>query len=187
MKVGGVTGNDGLGSALGADGDVSIGNVGGPGAGQEESDGGRVGTIEGNEVGGGLADQAREAGLAGGTADGLGESRGGDGDAHAAFGGAGDESEDTAVIAVEGDQAAGVECDAAHAAFPFRFCGGEESSESAQARSFFVRGPPDCWSASDSISRHPAASERATATACWTKAETLGACRAATRARTSSS
>src|ERR1035441_6247406 len=65
-----------------------------------------------------------------------------------------------------------VESDAVHAAFPFLetlFCPWGERSASAHVRSFFVSGPPVCCSASSSISLHPAASKRATPTACFTK------------------
>src|ERR1035441_9444500 len=80
--------------------------------------------------------------------------------------------------------------EAVHAAFPFLetlFCPWGERSASAQVRSFFVSGPPVCRRASCSISLHPAASKRATPTACFTKAETFTAAPAAISARISSS
>src|ERR1019366_2852359 len=87
-----------------------------------------------------------------------------------------------AVVSVQGDQPTSVESDAVHAAFPFLealFSPWGERSASAQVRSFFVSGPPVCRSASSSSSLHPAASKRATPTACFTKAETLAASPAA--------
>src|SRR5207244_415893 len=98
------------------------------------------------------------------------------------------EGEHAAIVPVQCDQPAGIEGEAAQAAFPFLeafFCPGGERTASAQARSFLVSGPPVCRRASSSISRHPAASDRATPTACFTKAETLATLPAAARSRIS--
>ena len=100
-----------------------------------------------------------------------------------------DECDHPAIVPVERDQPASVESNAAHAAFLFRellFRPWGERSASAHARSFPVSGPPVCCSASCSISFHPAASKRATPTACFKTPETLAAAPAATSARISS-
>src|SRR5438128_1241365 len=87
------------------------------GAARSEKDTGsrRIRTVQGDEVGAGLPNQPGEAGLACGAPDGLSQRRGRNGNAHTALGRAREESQDAAIVPIEGDQAAGIERDAAHA------------------------------------------------------------------------
>lgn len=80
---------------------------------------------------------------------------------NAALCGACHECNHAAIIPVQGDQPTSIESDATHAALPFfppLFCARGERTELAHTRSFRVKGPPVCSSASANISRHPAAS-----------------------------
>ena len=147
----------------------------------------RIEAAERYEVRAGLANEPAEADLAREMMDDLSERRCGNGDAKAAFGGARDERQYPAVVFVYGDQGAGIERDAAHAArlvpWPLRGDLGERRA-SAQARSFCFSGPPVRRSVVSSISCQPAASKRATPRACGTKAETLEELPALTISRT---
>src|ERR1035437_10650083 len=136
----------------------------------------RVRPVRRNKVRTGLSNEPAEASLPGRVPNGLCQRRRRNCNTHATLGRARDECEHAAVVSVQGDQPTSVESDAGHAAFPFPatlFCPWGERSASAHARSFFISGPPVCCSASSSISLHPAASKRATPTACFTKAETF--------------
>jgi len=176
----------GLPGSLRAHHDVSVDDISRPGSRQQETNGRGIRSVERNQVGVGLANQPRETGLPGRAAHRLSEGGRWNCDAHASVHCSCKQCEDLAIVPVQRDEAASVERDTAHAALPFpeRFEPGART-ESAQALSSFVRGPPVCWRASWSISRQPAASCRATSTACWTKAETLDAVPAATSERIS--
>lgn len=118
--------------------DVGVGDVGRAGFREQESDRGCMACVEGDHVGEGLTDEARQTGLFGGIPDRLGENCRRDGDPHAALHSPRDEDEHVTVMAVQGDQRAGVQSDAGYAACGFRerrLGGSGERMESAQARS----------------------------------------------------
>ncbi len=104
-------------------------------------------------------------------------------DADASLSGTGQDGDDAPVVAVETNQTAGVESNAAQAAFLFLPCFLGSRMASAQARSFLVRGPAVCWRASLNVSRQPAASESAIEMACFTNAEVFEAWPDSTKAR----
>ena len=58
MDVVGIAGEDWLNGALGADDDVRVDNVGRVRASEHEADGGCIGTVEVNEIGARLANEA---------------------------------------------------------------------------------------------------------------------------------
>ena len=107
-EVAGIAGEDCLAGLPGAHCDVRVGNVGRAGFREQESYGGRTAGVERDDVGEGLTDEAREAGLFGGIPDRLSESSRRDCDPHARLDGSRNEDEHATVVAVEGDERAGV-------------------------------------------------------------------------------
>jgi hypothetical protein len=138
----------------------------------------------------GLSKLPGEAGLPGRAPNGLCQRRRRIGKTHATLCRPRDECERAAVVSVQGDQPASVESDAVHAAFRFLetfFCPCGERSPSAHGAPSSLADRPFAASASSSIALHPAASKRATPTACFANAETLAAAPAAISARISAS
>src|SRR5262249_12900309 len=112
--------------------------------------------------------------------DGLRQRRGRYGHRCAGLSCAGEEHHDAAVIAVQGDQGAGVQGYARHQAAG---CVPVPRTSSAQARSLSESSPPVARSASASMAPQPATSSRATAPACCTNPDTFAAVPACTSER----
>lgn len=166
---------------------MGIDNIGGPGLRQEKTDCGSIRTVQSDQVRTGLSNQAQQPSLASRTSHHLCERGGGNRYPHSTLFRPHQQYENPAVMAIQRNQSAGIESNAAQAALrPLEtfFDAGDRIS-SAQARSFGVTVPPVCQSDSASISLHPAISESATVTACFINADTLAACPAATKERTS--
>jgi hypothetical protein len=117
-EIRGIARNDSLTGASRAEDDVRIHDIARCRSRQHESDSSCIWCVQRDKVGISLPDQAGQASLPRRIPDRLRERGCGNGDPHPSLFGSRQEREDTAIVAVEGDQAASIESDAAHAAFP---------------------------------------------------------------------
>ena len=126
---------------------MGVGYVRHRGPRQQEPDGRGVRSVERNHIRGYLSDEPSKASLPGGVADRLSQRSCGNCDAPALLSSTGEERDRPPIVTVKRDQSAGIESDADHAAFRCLGLFFRSRTESAQARSLLVRGPPVCWSA----------------------------------------
>ncbi len=158
--------------AAGADRYMGIGDVGCSARREQPANICRVYPAEVDHVSCRLANQARQPDLLIRPPDCLGQRSGRNGDPGTCFTCPGKEDDYTAVVSVEGDQAARVEGNARHQAADLPPRCVTPSTSSAQARSLSESAPPVSCSASASNAPQPATSSKETPTACCTKPET---------------
>jgi hypothetical protein len=109
MEIVGVAGRDGLSGSPRAQDHVGIDYARRPGCCEEAPDAGGVHAVQSHNVCCRLADRTFESGFAGWVAHGLRERSRGDGDACGGLVSADEQRNDAAVVAVDGDESAGVE------------------------------------------------------------------------------
>jgi hypothetical protein len=176
-----VGGKDLLAGSAGADDDVGVRDVGRTARSQKSSDVRGIDPVKRYDVGGRLAEEPPEARLALRPPDGLGKSTRRDRDASRGLASPCEEHQDSAVVAVNGNQRPGVQRDTRHYAAGLLALRRPPRTSSAQRRSSRDSPPPVSERASASMAPQPATSSRATPMAWRTNPDTLEAAPASTK------